>query len=254
MGIAPLSAWGATSLNRLGKALTVPAFLTGITLFVIIIGGVRSVVALIGYGSMLLAGFVAIYETYRGAAARRRGLGESWWGAIIALFGRNQRRYGGYLVHLGVTVIGIGVIASTLFQVETQQPLQIGESMIIDDYEMRFDSFQGGQIAEDGRIMHIANVTVLRNGNPIAQLRPRIDDFPDQPMTIAGAHSTLENDFYVLLTRTNNDNVTFKVYINPLVNLVWWGGIILMIGTFIAAWPKDSSTVSRQNRKSGAPS
>ena len=58
------------------------------------------------------------------------------------------------------------------------------------------------------------------------------------PMKIAGAHSTLENDFYVLLMSGNHERATFRIYINPLVNLVWWGGILLVIGTAIAAYPK----------------
>ena len=77
-----------------------------------------------------------------------------------------------------------------------------------------------------------------RQGEPIAQLRPRIDDYPQMPMSIAGAHSTLENDFYVLLIGGDGERATFRIYINPLVNLVWWGGILLMLGTIIAAFPK----------------
>src|SRR5690606_53511 len=109
MGIAPLSAWGATSLTRLGRALTIPLVLTLALLVALFITGTTMPVALLAYGMVSLAGFVALYEIYRGAAARKRGLGENWFTAVTALFGRNRRRYGGYIVHLGVTVIGIGV-------------------------------------------------------------------------------------------------------------------------------------------------
>jgi cytochrome c-type biogenesis protein CcmF len=111
--------------------------------------------------------------------------------------------------------------------------------MSLNGYELRYDNFTDA-IANDGRRMQIADVTVLRGGQEIAELRPRIDIYPDQPMTIAGAHSTVENDFYVLLVaweQVNHETATFKIYINPLINLVWWGGIILILGTFIAAWP-----------------
>src|SRR5690606_11179640 len=108
MGIAPLSAWGATSLRRLGRALLVPVVLTLLLLAALLVTGTTQLGALLAYGIVSLAGFVALYEIYRGAAARRRSLGESWPGAVLALFGRNRRRYGGYIVHLGVTIIGIG--------------------------------------------------------------------------------------------------------------------------------------------------
>src|SRR5262249_20226410 len=135
MGIAPLSAWGATSISRLGRSLILPLILTIIAVTLFVLGGMATPVALLAYGLVSLAGFVALNEIYRGAAARVRSLNESWPRAIIALFGRNRRRYGGYIVHLGITVIGIGVIGSTLFQQQTQQTIGLGQSLNIDNYQ-----------------------------------------------------------------------------------------------------------------------
>ena len=260
MGIAPLSAWGATSLSRLGRSLLVPVVLTLIFVVLFALGGMTNPGALFAYGLVSLAGFVALYEIYRGAAARRRTIGENWLQAVLALFSRNRRRYGGYIVHLGITIIGIGVIGSTLFQQETQQTLQVGETLAINDYALRYDNFTEA-LATDGRTMQIADVTVLRGGQPIAQLRPRIDVYPQQPMTIAGAYSTLENDFYVLLVgweEVSFNTATFKVYINPLINLVWWGSLILILGTLVAAWPTETvpariRETTRQNGRIGQP-
>ena len=237
MGLAPLSAWGATSARRLGAALKAPLALTAVSIVAVALSGTSLAVAILGYGVALFAGFVALFEIYRGAKARRRSLGEGWLRAVTSLFGRNQRRYGGYIVHLGVTVIGIGVIASTVFQTETQHTIARGDTINVLDYSLRYDDFLRAQ-AVDGRMMNIAAVTVSRDGGEIARLRPRIDDYPQMPMKIAGAHSTLENDFYVLLMSGDRERATFRIYINPLVNLVWWGGILLVIGTVIAAYPK----------------
>ena len=251
MGIAPLSAWGATSVRRLGRSLVIPIILTLILLVVIYIGGMTNLGALIGYGIVALAGFVALNETIRGVLARRRSLGENWLQALSALYSRNRRRYGGYVIHFGITVIGLGVIGSTIFQMETQRTLAVGETVQFGGYDMTYDSFAGGQIAEDGRVMDIASVTLRRDGEVLAHLRPRHDYYPGaegmNTSTIAGAHSTLENDFYVLLVgweTINASSATFKIYINPLINLVWWGGLILILGTFIAAWPSEPSTTS----------
>ena len=237
MGIAPLSAWGMTSLKRLRTAVRPPLLATGLSIALLILSGMSLLVAVLGYGVVLFAGYVALFEIYRGAQARRRSLGESPLWAVAALFQRNQRRYGGYIVHLGVTVIGIGVIGSTIFQTEVQHTLARGETVAVRDYTLRFDDFVRAQ-AVDGRMMNISEVTVLRGGAEIARIRPRIDDYPQMPMTIAGAHSTLENDVYVLLIAGDRERATFRIYINPLVNLVWWGGILLIIGTVIAAYPK----------------
>lgn len=256
MGIAPLSAWGAASARRLGRAMIVPLGLTLITLLVIGIAGTRGGGALFAYGIVMLAGFVALYEIARGGAARARATGENFVLALISLFARNRRRYGGFIVHLGITVIGLGVIGSTLFQAETQQTLQPGQALQFQDYSMTFEGVDGGQIADDGRLMDIANITLVRNGGQVAVLRPRHDIYPStegqqgMTMIIPGSYSTLENDFYVLFVAAQPDgSATFKVFINPLINLIWWGGLILVVGTLISAWPSETVPVSARERR-----
>ena len=260
MGIAPLSAWGATALGRLGRAMLLPLALTAALVVVLAITGTGDPAALLGYAIVSFAGFVALYEVYRGGRARRASLGENWGQALLSLFARNRRRYGGYIVHLGITVIGLGVIGSMLYQQETQQTLGPGESLTLAGYEMRYENMTFA-VADDGRSMSIADVTVLQNGQPIANLRPRQDLYPDMPMTIAGATSPFPgtDDFYVLLVGWNDSGsaVTFKVYYNPLINLVWWGGLVLIVGTFVAAWkteplPTRSRVEARDERRAAA--
>ncbi len=253
MGVAPLSAWSAMSLRRMGASLMWPLALTAVTLFLIVaLSELNTPVSVLAYGLVFMAGYVAIYETARGVWVRRRAHRESVWLALRRLYGRNQRRYGGYIVHLGIVVIGIGVIGSTIFQLETRRTLEIGETQRIDrQYELRLDGLQQG-ISADNRELIVASMTVFRDGREVARIQPRIDNFPGMPMTIAGAHGTLEKDFYVLLTGYDTERgiASFKVYINPLVNLVWWGGLVLILGTVLAAWPKEivPETVRRAHK------
>ncbi|MCC6802140.1 MAG: hypothetical protein IT319_04575, partial [Anaerolineae bacterium] len=152
------------------------------------------------------------------------------------------------------TVIGIGVIASTLFQQETQQTLAIGQSITLGQYTMTYDGLLPGQIADDGRVMDIAQVTVQDN-NSAVQIRPRHDWYPQSSgmnqMNIAGAYSTIEGDFYVLLSgweQPGGATATFKLYVNPLINLVWWGGLILILGTIISVGPSERLPASIRER------
>ncbi len=254
MGIAPLAAWGATSLSWIKSRYHLAKALVALSASALaFLAGTRELGALFGYAIVSFAGVVALFEIYRGAKARAQGLDESWPRAIASLFARNRRRYGGYVIHIGISIIGIGVIGSTLFQQETQQTLAVGESLEIGGYTMTYDNLLGGQIADDGRVMDIAEITVSRNGLPLAELRPRRDFYPNaeglNSMTIAGSYSTLENDFYVLLVdweEIGSHAATFKVYINPLINLVWWGGLVLILGTLITAWPIEQTAVSIQ--------
>ncbi|MBN2470075.1 MAG: heme lyase CcmF/NrfE family subunit [Anaerolineae bacterium] len=242
MGVAPLTAWGRTSTKRLGSALLIPTIATVALAALLFVLGMRNILAILAFALVGFAGFVTLYEIYRGVKARARR--EPALVAAWKLFGRNRRRYGGYIIHLGVVVIGIGVIGSTLFQQETQRTLAEGEALTLGQYTMIYDRLSRA-VADDGRVMTIAQVEVYDGSRLVATLRPRQDFFPNtqgmNTMTIAGSHSTIENDFYVLLVaweEISQAGATFKVYLNPLVNLVWWGGLILMLGIVVAAWPE----------------
>ncbi len=251
MGVAPLSAWGVTSAIRLGRALLVPVGLAAVVVFILALIQPAEPLVLIIYGVIALSGTVALWETVRGVAARHKALGEGWYTAFTALVARNRRRYGGYLIHLSIAVLGIGALGSELYQQETQRTLSVGSSLELGGYVMRYDGFLGGQVADDGRIMDIAQVTVLRDGHEVARLRPRRDFYPNaegmNSMTIPAAHSTLENDFYVLLVdweTISARSATFKVYINPLINLIWWGALLLVIGTIIGMYPDERPSLA----------
>jgi cytochrome c-type biogenesis protein CcmF len=221
----------------LGRAVKVPALLTLATVILLILTGTREPGAWFSYGLIAFAGYAVLYEYYKGVSARA-ARGEATLTALRRLFARNQKRYGGYLIHLGVVVIGIGIIGSTVYQQETQETLTPGQSVTLGNMRMVYNEvFEAA--ADDGRTMIIANVGIYRDGQYMGEVRPRKDIFGERgmPMTIAGQYSTLESDFYILLTNAVGDSVTFKVYLNPLVNLVWWGAIVLLLGTIIAAYP-----------------
>ncbi len=254
MGVGPLVAWKKSSIAALGKALRIPVALTALTVIILFVLGTQSPGALFSYGLIVFAGYVTLTEFYRGVRARM-SKGENPLVALWKLFGRNRRRYGGYFIHLGVVVIGIGIIGSTVYQQETQEALHPGEKLTLGNMTMVYKDVSQAT-AIDGRQMVVANVAVYRNGQYVGDVRPRKDFFGANasPMTIAGQYSTLESDFYILLNSWEGDRVTFKVFLNPLVNLVWWGGIILIIGTLIAAWPSpERDAVARVTESSTVP-
>jgi cytochrome c-type biogenesis protein CcmF len=254
MGVGPLVAWRASSAAALGRAVRIPAALTAITIIVLFVIGTREPGALLSYGLAAFAGYATIMEFYRGVRARMTTRGENPLIALWKLFGRNRRRYGGYFIHLGVVVIGIGVIGSTVYQQQTQDTINPGEKISLGNMTMVYkDVFQADAL--DGRGMVIADVDVFRNGQYVGNIRPRKDFFGDNqnPMSIAGQYSTLESDFYVLLTNWEGSRVTFKVFLNPLINLIWWGGVILMLGTAIAAWPSPEREAAARLAQAGVP-
>ena len=185
--------------------------------------------------------------------------GENAWTAFSNLMARNRRRYGGYWIHFGVIVMAFGIIGVEVFQEQTQIRLTVGETASLGRYEMQFlgaTRYPG----PDDLIITEATVDVYDNGRYVGQLNPRTELYTrtQQPMTIPNARSTIAEDFYVLMVNwepTSADQATFRIYLNPLINWVWAGGIIFVIGTLIAAWPDPSveRALARRPRTAVAP-
>jgi cytochrome c-type biogenesis protein CcmF len=219
-----------------------------------LLGGIRQPAALIGFWLAAFVACVTLYEFWRGALARHRKSGENLPVAVWRLAGRNRRRYGGYIIHLGVVLMAIGIIGIEVFQTETQGTLTQGEQLKLGDYAIRYDSLASVD-TDDGRNVARAVVTVTKDGRPVGELHPRRDFFYEsqQPMTIPGVRSTWEDDFYVLLVDwqpISSQSATFKIYHNPLVNWLWLGGVVFILGTLVAAWPdKDPELVPARARR-----
>jgi cytochrome c-type biogenesis protein CcmF len=241
MGIAPISVYGRSSWERLGRAMWKPAAGSFAVLVILLLLGLRNFTALIGYSLVSFAVFVILMEFWRAALARRHRHGENFVLALARLSTRNRRRYGGYLIHLGVILMALGIIGIELFQTETQGTLARGEQITLGRYTMIYESLAQWDTV-DGRNVARAVVDVYRNGKPVGQIYPRRDYYyaQQQSMTIPGVRSTLEDDFYVVLVGWEpiaEQGATFKVYHNPLVNFIWLGGLVFVLGTLVAAWP-----------------
>ncbi|MBP8974935.1 MAG: heme lyase CcmF/NrfE family subunit [Anaerolineae bacterium] len=246
MGVAPLAAWRRSTAQRLGRALLVPLVLAVAVMVALFATGTDDLWAVGGYGLVAFAGFATLIEIWRGVRARH-GRGEHYWQAFSTLVARDRRRYGGYFIHLGMVVLGIGVIGSTAFQEVTTQTLDVGERLSLHNYELQHNGLFEAQ-AEDGRTMIIARATVFKDGEIVGHIRPRRDIFftadpmtgqlsPSTNMSIPGTYSTLAADFYARIEHWEGNRVTFRVYYNPLISFVWLGGVVLILGTLVALWP-----------------
>ncbi len=260
MGVAPLAAWRHSTAKTLGKAIWKPFIFSLAVVIFLILDGMRSPVALAGFWLCAFAAGVTVYEFWRGAMARRKRSGENFFLALWRLAGRNRRRYGGYTIHIGVVLMAIGIIGIELFQAETQATIALNESINLREYTMTYKDLAVFD-TQDGRNVARAVVEVSKDGVVVGELYPRKDFFfeSQQPMTIPGVRSTWEDDFYVLLVDwqpISSQGATFKVYHNPLVNWLWLGGLVFILGTLVAAWPEPEregkATVVSPSRYVGA--
>jgi cytochrome c-type biogenesis protein CcmF len=241
MGIAPLSAWKHSTVKTLGRGAWKPFAVSLVVLGIVLALGVRHWAALLGFWLAAFASAVILIEFWRAAWARSHAQGENLLKALWNLAGRNRRRYGGYIIHLGVVLMALGIIGIEIFQTETQGTIAQGEEITLGRYSITFDGLYVFN-TEDGRNVALAEVSVYRDGKYLGNLQPRRDYYIEsqQPMTIPGVRSSMEDDFYVLLVdweSISTAGATFKIYHNPLVNWLWLGGFVFILGTLVAAWP-----------------
>jgi cytochrome c-type biogenesis protein CcmF len=234
-------------------ALVALAFV--VTLFFL---GVDSWGALLGIWIVSLATILTVLEFWKGTRARVKK-GEAPWSALWHLMARNQRRYGGYWIHLGIIVMAFGIIGTEFFQQETQLRLNRGESIALGNYSMTFNGVRR-YAGPDDLIITEAQVDAYKDGQFVKSLRPRSELYTrtGQPMSIPSARSTFTEDFYVLLINweeTSVNSAVFRIYLNPLINWVWAGSAILTIGTLVAVWPdpveqkRPAAAQSRSRRR-----
>jgi cytochrome c-type biogenesis protein CcmF len=252
MGIAPLSAWRASTARTLGRAMWKPFALSLLVLAGLLLAGMRQPLALLSLWICAFVFLVTLYEFWRGVRARV-ARGENPLTALGRLVARNRRRYGGYVIHLGVILLAVGIIGIEMFQQETQGSLAVGERMSLGSYSIEYVSLAEFE-TPDGRLVDRAVIDVYREGEWLTQLYPRRDFYYEsqQAMTIPGLRSTLENDVYILLVDwepVSASRATFKMYVNPLVNWVWYGGFVFVFGTLLASWPEaQPGAVSQRSR------
>ena len=246
MGICPLLAWRQASARRMGRLAVLPAALTAVFVIGLVVTGMSNGAALLGLGIAAFVTVTTVTEIALGVRARLKTAGthhESPWTALISLIDRNRRRYGGYTIHLGVVVMAVGIIGSNLFQQQTQGLLHQGEQMVLGPYMVTYKGLDDFKVDNGEREVTRATLAVYRSGTYLGDLHPRRDLYvaTGEPVTIAGVQSSVQDDLYVILAdweQTTASSATFKIYLNPLINWVWTGGIIFIVGTLVAAWPK----------------
>jgi len=239
MGIGPVIAWRRATPRNLWRAFAWPVGTALVAGGAMLAGGMGLGGAWLTFVGGVFAFGTVVQEFARGMRARQAMLHESPPRAIARLVGKNRRRYGGYIIHIGIVSIFVGIAASSMFRTEVQQTLKVGDEMQVGRYTLRYDRID---TQEDGHMSRLAAVLpVFVGGTQIDTLRPekRFYKKPKQPTTEVANRSTLREDLYVVLGSYDPKTqlATIQAYVNPLVVWIWLGGLILAIGTAVAVWP-----------------
>jgi cytochrome c-type biogenesis protein CcmF len=241
MGIGPLVAWRRASFKSLATTFRWPtgvALVTGAVL--LLLGAGSSVPGLVAYtfSSFVLA--TIVLEFARGTRARKALGASSWFGAFGSLVSRNRRRYGGYVVHAAIVMLAIGVAGSSAFDRVAEAKLSRGDSMKIGDYTLVYRSLDERASANATEIR--ATLDVRRGDRDLGTLQAgknayTIEQQVSNEVGIRSDRLTGE-DLFVIAEQIDPDgSVYFRVFVKPLVNLIWLAGLVFLAGSLITLWP-----------------
>jgi cytochrome c-type biogenesis protein CcmF len=239
MGVGPVIAWRRATWRHLQKSFLVPVA-TGLTAGVACLALVSTNPwALVSFSLVAFVLATIVAEFWRGVRARQAMVGESAPVALWRLIAKNRRRYGGYIIHVGVVMIIVAITGTSVFRQEKQVTLNQGETLDIGGYTLRYNGLEERDTPHVAYLM--ANIGVFSDGKQVDTLKPekRFYKKPEQPTTEVAIRSTLGSDLYLVLGSYDGETrmATILAYLNPLIGFLYWGGIVLAIGTFVVMWP-----------------
>lgn len=237
MAVCPLLAWQKSSLKNLRKNFLIPAILAVIGMVLMVVLGIQKAWAVIGYGVIIILFTTHFFEFYRGVKARRKMTGEKPLIALYRLMTKNRRRYGGYLVHIGIAFIAMGIIGSQNYDLQTMKTIELGKSIEIKDYKLIYDKLD--QRKEGINDIVYADLTVFKNGKKLGSYEAQKVFYGnwEEPSTEVAIISSLKEDLYIVLSAWEDDGRgTFIVKVNPMMDWLWIGSFMIVIGSLFAVW------------------
>jgi cytochrome c-type biogenesis protein CcmF len=240
MGVGPMIAWRRASWDNLKRNFLWPSAGALIFAIALFFWQVRDFLPLLGFTLLAFVVLTIFYDTALALRARRRIAGEGVFRGLVTLARRNQRRYGGLVVHLGVVLIVLGIAGSMAYSVEREATMSLKEHLNIGRYLIQFEGLKGSQQPTHFRVE--GGFRVFRGGEEWGFLSPALKFFPNQqsPVGRAVQRSTISEDLYLILSgfsELEKNQATLKVMVRPLVVWIWIGGFVIVLGTLLAILP-----------------
>ena len=238
MGVGPLLPWGRASFTTLIKSMAFPLVAAAVTLVVLGVLGVKKPFALASFGICAMVLGAILLEWFNGTRVRARH-GENYGTAFVKLITANRPRYGGYIVHIAIVLLALGIAGSSFYEIQKDVILGPGEQAQVGDYRLEYVSTQ--TILHPDRTQWITTVNAYKGDSFVGVIRSERSFYPgfNIAATRAGIRSTPVEDFYIIPSETlDNDRIGFRVFVNPLVWWMWVAGPVFGLGTVVALWPQ----------------
>lgn len=252
MGVIPLIGWGGATLAKLGRKMVVPLVLTAVLVVLGYLLGARDAIPVVGVALLAFSFVTTAADILLSARARQKNTQENLPTAVVRLIGRNHRRYGGYLVHLAVFILALGIIGSRAYATDEVRAMAQGDSWTTSGYTLVYEGLTPG-VVDGEAVVTTATVGVYDGAQRIATLRPAISFFERQQQQATNPaiwHDApfFRRDLYVIVQgwTDNFETVSFRAFVNPLVSLVWVGGVLFLLSTLLTMMPDPQERRARE--------
>ena len=250
-GLCPLLPWRGRDRSRLVKDAMWTAAPAAVALVVLLAFGLRKPYTVLSFTLATFAAASIALQYGRGLRNRHSAARTGWVRSFGGMIWANRSRYGGFLVHLGVIVVLVGITGSYAFKQVVDGDVAKGGTLEVGRFELTYSGLALGQTADKQTAR--ATFTVSHGGEVVGHVYPVKEYYPasDQVWTRVDLYSTLAGDVYVSLLGYADDgaSVTIQAQLNPLVGWIWIGGGVLAVGGLIALWPVRR----RAKRREAAP-
>jgi cytochrome c-type biogenesis protein CcmF len=237
-GVGPLFAWRRTSWESLRRNFQWPGIASLVLVGALLVAGMRNFYALISFGFCLFVALTVLMEFYKGGRAIAVKNNMNLLRATVELTHRNTRRYGGYLVHMGIVLMFIGFTGAAFTEKDVKE-MNVGDTLQLGHYDLKVVDLKEGE--NDNYSWHRATVLVSRGGDVLGTLEPekRFYKASRQGTSEVGVRSRLNEDVYLNFGGMSDDGVraVIQAYVFPLVSWIWIGGLVLIGGTLVCLIP-----------------
>jgi cytochrome c-type biogenesis protein CcmF len=237
-GVGPLFAWRRTSVESLKRNFLWPlvvALAVGAALLATV---TRNFYALVSFILCAFVGLIIVIEFYKGARAIQAKSAGSLAGCAVELTHRNTRRYGGYIIHMGIVFMFIG-FTGQVFTKEAKDSLSVGDTLQVGAYQFHLTDIK--QSDGPNYASQAATFEVSKNGRFVENMYPerRFYHGSQQPVSNVAIRPRLSEDVYIVYEGMGSadQKPVFQVFVNPLVNWVWLGTFVVIFGTLVALVP-----------------
>jgi cytochrome c-type biogenesis protein CcmF len=241
-GVGPLLAWRKATIRNLFEQFLWPSVAGNVTAAALYAFGVRVWTSGTCFALCAFVTTTILQELIRGAQVRKGATGSDIVTAAIGLVGRSRRRYGGYIVHVGIMLMFLG-FAGQGFKLEEQIKLNVGQRVTVGPFTVQHDALRVTTDAQ--KQMVTGHVSVFENGKPIGTLEPARWFFAkheDEPTTEVAIRRAPGDDLYIVLGGYDipSQQATYAITVNPLVNWIWFGFAVMALGTGLALLPESA--------------